>query len=770
MILVTAALLLAPPVQLENPGQMYIVGKARNTIMPLERTSVTADVAGMGARVSVRQTFVNPSSTPIEAVYTFPLPHDAAVDQMKIKIGDRTIDGTIMRRAQAKAVYDRAKANGQTAALLDQETDNVFTQSVANIMPGRRITVEISYVQLVKFDEGEFEFTYPMVVGPRFLGAGTKNPEKLSPPTLPPGVRSGATIDLTLNLHGSPIQDFHSVLHQVRTSRVDADTVQVALAKRDEIPNRDFIFRYRTASKDVQESTFTTWDEKTGGHFALVLAPPPRLDASLRTPKEMIFVIDQSGSQQGFPIDKSKELSLALLATMTPQDTFNVMGFSNEVNPLWPGPVPNTPENRKEAIEFIKGLQADGGTELEKAVVAALSPSSDPERVRIVLFNTDGFAGQESVILKNVQQFRRNSRLYTFGIGNSVNRGLIDAMSEEGRGASEVVTLAEGAEAAKNRFAKRLETPLLVNVEAKFEGTQVTGVTPGHLPDVFSTKPVVVYGRYSQPGKTRLTLTGISGGRPWRRVVDVDLPKGKGDGSSVSSLWARTRIAEMKSQGYTAKAMGQKAENEEAITKLALDYRIMSEYTSFVAVDSSVPNPGKQVQTARVPVDMADGVSLGLPASSPSIVAMQNSSAASAPGGAGGGGNLSYFKSGKSASGGVGRSRGGADFAQLNDSTMGFITYDPANNSLVPGEGKAKGKRTVEIAKGLLETKVPVALRISVFAISQTRLELLRKAGLKIGSHDGATLVFGTASAATIRAIAKLEFVERISWLHSPEN
>jgi len=766
MIFATAAMLLTPPKPMENPGQMYVVGKDRRTIMPLERTSVTADVAGMGARVSVRQTFVNPSSTPIEAVYTFPLPHDAAVDRMKIKIGDRTIDGTIMRRGQAKEVYDRAKANGQTAALLDQETDNVFTQSVANIMPGRRITVEISYVQIVKFDEGEFEFTYPMVVGPRFLGAGTKDPQKLNPPILKPGVRSGANIDLTLNLHGgSPIQDFRSVLHQVRATKIDAETVQVSLAKKDEIPNRDFIFRYRTAAKDVQESTFTTWDEKTGGHFALVLAPPPRPDASLRTPKEMIFVIDQSGSQQGFPIDKSKELSLALLATMTPRDTFNVMGFSNEVNPLWPGAQPNTAENRKEATEFIKGLQANGGTELEKAVVASLSPSSDPERVRIVLFNTDGFAGQESVILKNVQQFRRNSRLYTFGIGNSVNRSLIDAMSEEGRGASEVVTLAEGAEAAKNRFAKRLETPLLVNVEAKFEGAQVTGVTPAHLPDVFSTKPVVVYGRFTQPGKTRLSLSGISGGRPWRRTVDVNLTKAKGDGSSVSSLWARTRIAEMKSQGYAAKAMGQKAENEEAITKLALDYRIMSEYTSFVAVDTSVSNDGKSLNTVRVPVDMADGVTLGMPAMASPAPGRSRGGvttlSAKAPSG--------LFRGGSG--GGAGGGIGGGGFAgdTLSSGGIDFISYDPTDNTLVTN-GKAKGKRTVEIAKGLLEAKGSVAIRVSVVAISQTRLDLLRKAGLKVGSHDGATLVFGTASAATMRAIAKLEFVERIAWLRAPKN
>ena len=436
MILATAALLLVQKsTPVENPGQMFVVGRTGRALMPLERTSVTADVAGMGARVTVRQTFVNPSSTPIEALYTFPLPHDAAVDGMKISIGNRTIEGTIMKRAAAKAVYESARANGQTAALLDQETGNVFTQSVANVMPGRRIMVEITYVQLLKFEDGEFEFVYPMVVGPRFLGKGTKDPERLAPPTLPPGVRSGQNVDLTLTLHGgAPIVDFRSVLHQVRASKVDGETVRIELAKRDEMPNRDFVLRYRTASKAVSEAVFTTWDEKTGGHFALVLAPPPKPAPALRSPKEMVFVIDQSGSQSGFPIDKSKELALALIDTLGPKDTFNVMGFSNEVEPLWPAPRPNSPEAVDEAKAFIKGLQANGGTELEKAVVASLSPTVDTRRVRIVVFNTDGLAGQQSTILENVRAYRGSSRLFTFGIGNGVNRDLIDAMSREGGG------------------------------------------------------------------------------------------------------------------------------------------------------------------------------------------------------------------------------------------------------------------------------------------------------------------------------------------------
>ena len=194
---------------------------------------------------------------------------------------------------------------------------------------------------------------------------------------------------------GAPIQAYESVLHKVKVQPVDEDSIKVDLVKANEIPNRDFIFRYRTASAEVKESLLTTWDDKTGGYFALVLAPPPAPAPNLRDPKEMIFVLDQSGSQAGFPIEKSKELCYHLLDTMGPDDMFNVMGFANEVNPLWPGPRPNTRENQIKARAFIKSLNGDGGTELEKAIVASLSPEPDPNRLRIVLFNTDGFAGQE---------------------------------------------------------------------------------------------------------------------------------------------------------------------------------------------------------------------------------------------------------------------------------------------------------------------------------------------------------------------------------------
>ncbi|MFZ4507863.1 MAG: VIT domain-containing protein [Fimbriimonas sp.] len=780
VLLISLATSAPAPKPQESPGGFYIVGKERVTMMALERTSVDANIAGMGARVTVRQVFTNPSETPIEAVYKFPLPHDAAVDQMRIQVGNRVIEGEIMRREQARQVYEKAKSEGKVASLLDQETDNIFTQSVANILPGRKITVEISYVQVLRFEAGEYEFTFPMVVGPRYLGAGTPNPGAIDPPRMAVGVRSGQNIDLTATIRGgSPVRDFRSILHAITTKRWNDETIQVRLAKKDEIPNRDFILRYRTATNEIQDSLLTTWDPERGGYFALILSPPPKPTPQQRAPKQMVFVIDQSGSQSGFPIDKSKELALQLLDTMGPQDEFNVMGFSNGVNPLWPGPRPNSELNRTQAKTFIRSLEASGGTELERAIVASLSSPVDPTRVRMVVFNTDGLAGQESVILRNIQQYRGLSRLFTFGIGNSVNRSLIDAMSYEGRGASDIVTTEEEAKPAVRRFAQRMDQPLLVDVVAKFTGKAVEQVTPKQLPDVFSAKPVVIYGRYSQPGKTEVTLTGLAAGKPWARTIELDLPTGEGDGSSVSSLWARARIAELKSQSYTASALGQPIDVKSKIMEVALDHRLMSEYTSFVAVDRPVSNPSGKNKTVLVPVEAADKVGgqggrreTTLSSKSASVAPMTFGMAKGKPsrvpgaaGGFGGGGAAADFRGGSAglpANAAGGRFQGGgADYAEGLSRQIDFISYDPSDNSLVVGGEAKRGKdvQNVEVESGLLKKKGKFDVRVLVTNVTPQIIEALRKAGFRTESHDGRVELFGTATADLLRAIAKVKGV-----------
>ncbi|MBI5706055.1 MAG: VWA domain-containing protein, partial [Armatimonadetes bacterium] len=418
-----------------DPGALQIWDpKGPGAFCPLKGTEVVADVAGFGARVTVRQTFTNPSKSPIEAIYTFPLPADAAVDRMRFAVGNRIIEGQIKRREEARRIYEAAKNAGQAAALLDQERPNIFTQSVANVMPGQDVQVEISYVQLVSFKDDWFEFNFPMVVGPRFMG-NAPDPNRIGTPIVKEGMRTGAGISVKVNLDaGGPIQEVQSVLHQIQSDNVGKGRMAIQLAKKDEIPNKDFILRYRLAGNSVRDAFFTHADAQKGGFFTLALLPPQRIESSDISPKEMIFVMDQSGSQSGFPIEKSKEMMRRMLQIMRPNDTFNVMCFRNVCNALWAKPLPNSQENRAAALQFINALQANGGTQLRLAIDKAMETPADPKRVRIIVFNTDGYVGDEFNILDTIQKNVGTARIFTFGIGNSVNRFLIDSMSAAGRG------------------------------------------------------------------------------------------------------------------------------------------------------------------------------------------------------------------------------------------------------------------------------------------------------------------------------------------------
>lgn len=602
-----------------DPGSLQAIDKEGKpgVLCPLEGTRVAAKIEGFGARVVVVQSFTNPTSGPIEAIYRFPLPHDSAVDGMRMIIGDRIIDGVIKKRQEAKETYDKAKREGKSAALLDQERSNVFTQSVANIPPNAKIQVAITYVQVLKYEKGSFEFVFPMVVGHRYKGAGTPDPEKVATPIVPEGMRTGATIDLDVDIRGgAPITEVDSQLHKIEIDSVAPDHSKVKLAKLDEIPNRDFILRYSVAGTDLVGALLTHREPGKGGFFTLIVMPPKAVRPELVAPKEAIFVVDQSGSQQGAPIEKSKELTKKAIRALNPHDTFNVVSFSNDYTVLWDRPRPNSPINVQRALAFVDQLTANGGTELDRAVVAALSPAPDPARPRVVIFNTDGFIGGEAKALEEIQRHRGNARMFTFGIGNSTNRSLIEAMSIEGRGAHEIVTLNEDLDAAVDRLVQRTDCPLLTDVRVSFEGIAVDDVLPRNIPDVFSETPVIVKGRYARPGSGTLTLSGRMAGEPWSRQYPVTFPAEGNSGSAIGSLWAREKVNDLEHLERMESVWGSgKSKSrgpkywEDAITNLCLSFGIMSRFTSFVAVDQKIVNPGGNSTTVPVPLEMADGVS-----------------------------------------------------------------------------------------------------------------------------------------------------------------
>jgi Ca-activated chloride channel family protein len=738
-------------------GSIRVTGKdgQPGMALPLKSTVVDADIAGMGARVTVRQSFVNDSTAPIEAIYTFPLPADGAVDRMRMQIGTRVIEGEIKRREEARAIYEEAKSQGRVASLLDQERPNIFTQSVANIMPGAEIDIEISYVQVLKFEEGRFEFSFPMTVGPRFIAPGTPDPGKITPPNLPPNLRSGNDVTMNVRINGgAPVVGLESVLHPITTEKSKDGTVKLGLVNRKEIPNRDFILRWETQGQGVQESLMSYW-ENGEGTFALMLKPPASVDVAEIQAKEVIFVMDQSGSQRGFPIEKSKELTLKLLPTLHPHDMFNVIGFSNAPNPLWPSPRPGSPENIAEAEEFVKKLESNGGTMFVPAVEAALSKPPLDGRMRIVIFNTDGFVGNDFEVLEVVKKYRANGRMFTFGIGNGVNRFLIDAMSVEGRGDSEIVTLAESADGAANRLIRRVESPVLTDIEARIEGVATTEVTPEHIPDVFLGKPIVLFGRYRTPGLMRIQLTGKLGGKPWGRTIEADLRQATPGGASLTSLWARRRVDDYMRQNWMIGGRGgANLESEskaltDRVTNLALKHGIMTQFTSFVAVEKKIVNVGGKQKTVNVPVELTDGVD----------PAMSN---------------------GANRNGGVAlaspaMSRGGASFggARGGGGTNTTGTNTTGTNTTGGSTGGAGGEAKTEDYRGSRPTETKISPKLPAEGMVEVQVKLsdltdaikaaLKKAGLLIDDQDaGLKMVFGRIDAKKLKELAKIEAVKAI--------
>ncbi len=475
---------------------------------PLKHTAVKAEISGFLTRVSVTQEFENPYPETIEAVYTFPLPQHSAVDGMTMRIGSRKVLGKIARREEARAIYESARDRGYAASLLDQERPNIFTQSVANIKPGEKVTVTLHYVETLKYEDSAYEFVFPMVVAPRYIpgrptgkdGGGwapdtdrVGDASHITPQVTPPGTRAGHDISVEVVLDaGVPVNFLRSLTHDVDIERPTARTAILHLKNKAEIPNKDFVLQYDVSGARVQDAVLAHRDTR-GGYFTLILQPPATVPAQDITPKEMVFVLDTSGSMSGFPIEKAKESMKLALAGLNPRDTFNLITFSGDTHILFPQPVPATAENLREAQAFLASRHGSGGTEMMKAIRAALVPSGDRNHVRVVCFMTDGEVGNDMEIIAEVQK-HPDARVFAFGIGSSVNRFLLDKMAEYGRGEVEYVGLEDDGSAAAKRFQQRVRSPLLTDISIDWGGLPVADIYPARIPDLFSARPLILSG------------------------------------------------------------------------------------------------------------------------------------------------------------------------------------------------------------------------------------------------------------------------------------
>jgi Ca-activated chloride channel family protein len=586
--------------------------------LPLEHTDVDASISAYIASVQVTQEFHNPYDRLIEAVYVFPLPDNAAVDGFIMVIGERRIRGIIREREEAERIYDDAKRAGHTASLLTQARPNIFTQKVANIEPGRQVDVEITYFHTLAYDDGWFEWEFPMVVGPRYnpnatdgIGAVPRHEARHSPHDanveyLAPDERSGHRIDLSVALNiGVPIEDINCANHDVTVDRRSSGYQRITLRSHDRIPNKDFVLRYRVAGENVKTTLLTQPDrDGHGGYFTLMLVPPANLQRLHRAPVELVFVVDTSGSMGGQPLTIAKQAMTQALRQMDDRDTFQIIRFSNESERFGRTPLPATSRNIREGLRFVERLAAGGGTELNAAIDEAITYRRDPDRVRFVCFMTDGYISNEMEIFQRIHDDLAGSRIFSFGVGSSPNRFLMNRMAKIGSGVSAYFGPGDDPRGVIDAFFERISHPALTDICIDYSNLHATDVYPRTVPDLFVGRPVIVTGRYEGDRPAEVIVRGRVAGRTVEGLFEVDPNQREGEHHGIEAVWARTHIAELMDRSLWDRRLDVEGE----VTRIALNHHLMSAWTAFVAVDGSQRTHLRSGTTVQQAVPVPEGV------------------------------------------------------------------------------------------------------------------------------------------------------------------
>jgi Ca-activated chloride channel family protein len=576
----------------------------------LESTAVRGWITGPVAHVEVTQVWTNPNASPVDGLYIFPLPENAAVTDMKLTVGQRVVQGEMRRREEARRIFEEARREGRIAGLLDQERPNVFAQRIANLLAGQKIEVLIALDHSVRCETGRCEYVFPTVVGPRFIPARQTDPGAIDPPLVAEGRRTAQRFSLRLDLEaGVPLRDVQSPSHAIRVASRESGAARVSLeSEHGEILNRDFRLRWRTGGEAPEVGVMAWRDPDRRGEpgvFTLVLTPPESFEPEEVSPRELVFVLDCSGSMMGVPLEAAKNVVRRALGRLDPRDTFQIIRFSDSASGMGARPMPASRDNIRKALLYLDGLQGEGGTEMISGIRAALGFPADPERLRIVAFLTDGYIGNEKEILSEVARRLGSARLFSFGIGSSVNRYLLEGLAEEGRGEAAFLAPREAPEEMVARFVRRISSPLLTDVQITWRDLEVREQLPQRAPDLFAGQPWVLQGRYTRPGTGVVEVEGLFQGRRriFRRVVT--LPESAEDHAALGRLWAKARIHQLERQLHD----GERKDVVEAIAALGMRHHLMTAYTSLVAVDSEISNWSGRSESISVPVEMPEDVS-----------------------------------------------------------------------------------------------------------------------------------------------------------------
>ncbi|OAI46625.1 hypothetical protein AYO43_05915 [Nitrospira sp. SCGC AG-212-E16] len=592
----------------------------RYTPAPILKTDVQIAVTGIIARATVRQEFTNPSEKKgdwLEGVYVFPLPETAAVDHLRMHVGERIIEGHIKERAEAKKVYEKAKQEGKRTSLVEQERPNIFTTSVANIGPGERIIVEIEYQETLRYDQGQFQLRFPMVVGQRYIpgtpviveeqdpkGSGTMldtdrvpDASRITPPVQKPGQWPINPVSLSLSLTpGFPVAKVESLYHPIIVIPDPDGGYQISL-KKDAVPaDRDFQLTWSPAA--TKEPTATVFTEQRNGEtFAMLMLVPPtqQNDAAPRMPRDLTFVIDTSGSMAGPSIEQAKASLTAALTRLTTQDRFNVIQFNNTVRSLFSSPQPVTTAAMRKAIRYVEGLSADGGTDMLPALRQALKSSQDITRLQQIILITDGQVGNEDELFELLHHRLGSRRVFTIGIGSTPNSHLMRKTAEFGRGTFTYVGNVSEVKDTLDALFKKLEHPVLSDIRLDRAGWTALEHYPSRIADLYEGEPIVLAAKATSVPEQAL-LQGHMGTQAWSLPVSMKQATTWG---GLSVYWARQKISALMDEAFTGT-------DDETIRKgvldVALAHHLVSKYTSLVAVDVTPARP-----TGKSEVEQAQG-------------------------------------------------------------------------------------------------------------------------------------------------------------------
>ncbi|SFC69529.1 marine proteobacterial sortase target protein [Pseudoalteromonas denitrificans] len=562
-------------------------------------------ITGLINQVDVTQTFKNTHESSVNARYVFPLPDESAVYQLEMKIGERVIKGEIKEKQMAKRIFQKAKKQGKKASLVTQKRANIFVTQVANIPAGEEITIKISYQQVLSYKNQEFSLRFPMVVAPRYqpktmvfdedLASGwiyqnnikanteiTKTPLALAEP------KNKMSLNIILN-SGFVLANIKSPYHQIDVENLDIGKYKISLTENKTLANRDFVLRWKPEQgNEVQAALFS---EKLSGishgtqsedNYALIMLMPPsnEFQAQQRLPRELVFVIDTSGSMHGNSMEQAKQALFLALADLNPEDSFNIIEFDSNVDALSEHAIPATDFNLRRAKQYVYNLQADGGTEIAKAFTRVLDSNIQTDFLRQVIFMTDGSISNEQQVFEQIKNTIGTSRLFTVGIGSAPNSYFMRRAADIGRGSFTFIGSSIDIKPQMQFLLKQLKNPSLKQLRIEGEASEVIDFWPKPIPDLYFSDPLMVALKLNKKQK-KINILGQSIHGEFKAQLNITEPA---IGDSISRIWARQKIKSLLlyKDTFDKKSIDTKQE----VLNLALKHHLLSPYTAFVAVDS----------------------------------------------------------------------------------------------------------------------------------------------------------------------------------------